>query len=128
MTTVKDQIHRLVPKNDAVIIVIEDDCDATTFQYRCAQERFAHTHHVKCDLDQNSSATVRRHVPVHHFLSVVLQCHVVRCHCLDVCRTHHWKLRCENVRNIKHRSSTRVPHRVSTFLAVFHRRIRFPRS
>ena len=35
------------------------------------------------------------HVPVHHFLSVVLQCYVVRCHRVDVCRTHHWKLRCE---------------------------------
>ena len=65
------------------------------FQCRSAQERFAHVHHVKCDLDQNSFSTVRHHVPVHHFLSVVLQCHVVRCHSFDVCRTHHWKLRCK---------------------------------
>ena len=68
------QIHCLVSKNDAVIIVIEDDCHATMFQCRSAQERFAHVHHVKCDLDQDSFSTVRHHVPVHHFLSVVLQC------------------------------------------------------
>ena len=73
----------------------EDDCHATMFQCRSAQERFAHVHHVKCDMDQNSFSTVRHHVPVHHFLSVVLQCHVVRCHSFDVCRTHHWKLRCK---------------------------------
>ena len=40
MTIVRDQMHCLVPKNDTVIFVIEDDCDATTFQCRSAQERF----------------------------------------------------------------------------------------
>ena len=29
MTIVRDQIHCLVPKNDAVAIVIENDCDST---------------------------------------------------------------------------------------------------
>ena len=40
--------------------MIENDCDDTTFQCRCAQERFAHAHHVKgdqflrsCSLDTN---------------------------------------------------------------------------
>ena len=82
-------------ENDAAIIVIEDDCDATIFQCRSAQERFAHAHHVKCDLDQNSSTAVRRHMSVNHFLSVMLQCHVVRRHCLNARGTHHWELRCE---------------------------------
>ena len=113
MTIVRDHIRCLVPKNDAVTIVIEDDCDATTFQCRSAQERFVHVHHVKCDLDQNSSAAVRHHTSVNHFLSVVLQCHVVRCHSFNVCRTHHWKLRCKHVgrhvQNIQNRSSTRAP-------------------
>ena len=58
------QIHCIVSKNDAVTIVIEDDCHATMFQCRSAQERFAHVHHVKCDLDQDSFSTVRHHVPV----------------------------------------------------------------
>ena len=35
------------------------------------------------------------HLPVHHFLSVVLQCHVVRRHSIEICGTHHWKLRCK---------------------------------
>ena len=61
---------------------------------RSAQERFAHAHHVKCDQDQNSSTAVRHHMSVNHFLSVALQCHVVRFHSFDVCRTHNWKLRC----------------------------------
>ena len=95
MTIVRYLIRCLVSKNDAVIIVIEDDCDATMFQCRSAQERFAQVHHVKCNLDQNSFSTVRHHVSVHHFLPVVLQCHVVRCHSFNVCRTHHWKLRCK---------------------------------
>ena len=95
MTIVRYQIHCLVWKHDAIIIVIEDDCDATMFQCRSAQERFAHVHHVKCDLDQNSSTAVCHHMSVNHFLSVVLQCHVVRCHSFNVCRTHHWKLRCK---------------------------------
>ena len=52
------------------MIVIEDDCDATTFQCRSAQERFAHAHHVKCDLDQKfvcrcSSSHVREPFFVH---------------------------------------------------------------
>ena len=63
----RDQIHCLVPKNDTVRIVIEDDCDATTFQCRSTQEKFAHVHHVKCGLDQNSSTPVRHHVSVNHF-------------------------------------------------------------
>ena len=33
--------------------------------------------------------------PYTSFLSLVLQCHVVRCQSVDVCRTHHWKLRCK---------------------------------
>ena len=37
--------------------------DIPMFQCGCAQERFAHAHHVKCDLYQNSSAA-RRHVSV----------------------------------------------------------------
>ena len=36
MTIVRYQIHCPVSKNDAVIIVIGDDCDATTFQCRSA--------------------------------------------------------------------------------------------
>ena len=67
MTIVRYQIHCLVSKNDAVIIVIEYDCDATMFQRRSAKERFAHVHHVKCDLDQNSSTAVRHHMSVNHF-------------------------------------------------------------
>ena len=86
------RIHCLVSKNDAIIIVIEDDCHATMFQCRSAQERFAHVHHVNCDLDQDSFSTVRHHVPVHHFLSVVLQCHVVRCHSVDVGNWKKWEL------------------------------------
>ena len=89
------QIHCLVAKSDAVTNVIEDDCHATMFQCRSTLERFAYVHHVKCDLDQNSSSAVRHHVSVNHFLSIVLQCHVVRCHNLNVCRTHRWKLRCK---------------------------------
>ena len=63
----KYQIQCLVSKNDAVIIMIKDDGRATMFQCRSAQERFAHVHHVKCDLDQNYFSTVRHHVSVHHF-------------------------------------------------------------
>ena len=130
------QIHCLVPKNDAVIIVIEDDSDATMFQCRSAQERFAHVHHVKCDLDRHSFSTVRHHVSVNNFFSVGLQCHVVRCHSFDVCRTRHWKLRCKPGRADMSKTSridhqlvifSLVPrlifpiHRVPTFLAVFQR-------
>ena len=136
------QIHCLVSKNDAIIIAIEDDCRATMFQCRSAQERFAHVHHVKCDVDQDSFSTVRHHVSAHHFFSVELQCHVVRCHSIDVCRTHHWKLRCKprwadmtKTSRIDHQLvllsfplisliGTRliVPiHCVPTFLAVFQR-------
>ena len=67
MTIVRYHIRCLVSKNDAVIIVIEGNCDATTFQCRSAQERFAHVHHVKRDLDHNSCTFVRRHVSVNHF-------------------------------------------------------------
>ena len=70
MTIVRNQIHCFVQENDAVVTVIENDCHATTFQCRCAQERFAHAHHVKGDLSQISSATVCRHVPEHHFVSM----------------------------------------------------------
>ena len=81
------------------------------FQCRSARERFAHVHHVKCDLDQNSSTAVRHHMTVNDFLFVVLQCHVVRCHSFDVCRTHHAvQTRVgRRVQNIQNRSSTRVP-------------------
>ena len=109
-----------------------------TFQCRSAQERFAHAHHVKCDLHQNSSSAVRRHVSANHFFvhSVALQCHVVRCHSLNVCRTHHWKLRCKPgwadmsiTSRIDHQLvlfSLSIGlifpiHRVLTFLAVFQR-------
>ena len=71
MTNVLNQIHCLVPKNNAVIIVIENDRHAASFQCGCAQERFAHTHHAKIDLYQNSSATARRHVSTHHYPSIV---------------------------------------------------------
>ena len=54
MTIVRYQIRCLVSKNDAIIIVVEDDCHVTMFQCRNAQERFEHVHHVKCDLDQDS--------------------------------------------------------------------------
>ena len=141
MTIVRYQIHCLVSKNDAIIIVIEDDCHATMFQCKSAQERLAHVHHVKCDLDQDSFSTVRHHVPVHYFLSVVLQCHVVRCHCFNVCRTHHWKLRCKP-RWADMSKTSRINHQlvllsfpirlifpmhcVPTFLAVFQRK--YPES
>ena len=136
------QIHCLVSKNDAVIIMIEDDCDATMFQCRSAQERFAHVHHVKYDLDQNSSTDVRHHMSVNHCLSEVLQCHGALCRSFDVYRTHHRKLRCKpwwadmsETSRIDHqlvllsftllsRSGTRLVfpvHRVPTFLAVFQR-------
>ena len=117
------------------MIVIEDDCDATTFQCRSAQEGFAHVHHVN-DLDQNSSTSVRRHMSVNHFLSVVLQWHVVCCHSLNVCGTHHSEFRCKpwwtdmsKTSRIDHQIvllSLAIGlifpiHRVLTFLAVFQR-------
>ena len=142
MTIVRYQIHCLVSKHDAVIIVIEDDCHATMFQRRSAQERFAHVHHVKRDLDQDSFSTVRHHVPIHNFLSVVLQCHVVCCHSFNVSRTYHWKLRCKpgwadmsKTSRIDHQlvllsfpiHSLIFPiHRVPTFLTVFQRK--YPES
>ena len=127
MTIVRDEIHCLVPENDAVVIVIEQDCDATTFP---------HARHVKCDQDQNSSTAVRHHTSINHFLSTVLQCHVVRCHSFNVCGTHHWKLRCKPGWTDMSKTSrmdhqlvllSLVPrlifpnHRVPTFLAVFQR-------
>ena len=90
-----DKCEIPISENDAVITVIEDDCHATMFQCGSAQEKLAHIYHTKCDLHQDSFSTVRQHVFVHHFLAVVLQCNVVRCHSVDVCRTHHWKMRCE---------------------------------
>ena len=106
MTIVRHQIHCLVSKNDAVIIVIEDDCDATMFQCRSAQERLAHVHHV--------TTAVRHHVSVNHFLPLTLQCHIVRCHNFNVCRTHHLEIAVQtmvgrHVQNIQNRSSTRAP-------------------
>ena len=121
--------------------MIEYDCDATMLQCRSAQERFAHLHHAKCDLDQNSSTAVRHNVYVNHFLSVALQCHVVRCHSIDVCRTHNWKLRCKPGWADMSKSSRidhqlvllSLPirlifplHRVPTFLAVLQRK--YPKS
>ena len=70
MTIVRSQIHCLVSKNDAVIIVIEDDRDATMFQCKNSQERFAHVHHVECDLDQNSSTAVRHHMSLSAFIHI----------------------------------------------------------
>ena len=56
---------------------------------------FSHTHYAKCDLYHNLSATACRHVSVHHFLTIMLQCHVVCSHCFDIRSTHHWELWCE---------------------------------
>ena len=52
--------------------------------------------------------------PYPTFLCVVLQCHVVRCHSVDVCRTHHLEIAVQtmvgrHVQNIQNRSSTRAP-------------------
>ena len=63
---------------------------------------------------KSRSTAVRHHMCANHFLSVVLQCHVVRCHSFDVCRTHHWKLRCiprwaDMSKTSRIRSSTRAP-------------------
>ena len=92
---------------------------------------------------KDSFPTVCHHVPVHHSLSVVLQCHVVRCHSFDVCRTHHWKLRCKpgwadmsKTSRIDHQLVLLsfllrliFPiHRAPTFLAVFQRNIQSPSS
>ena len=65
MTIERYQIHCLVSKNDAVLFVIEDDCDATMFQCRSVEARFVEAHDVKCDLDQKfvyrcSSPRVRK--------------------------------------------------------------------
>ena len=79
MTIMRHQIRCLALENDAVATEIGNDCDSLTFQCGCAQEWFVHAHHVKCDLCQNSSTTVRPHVPIHKFLFVVLQRHVVCC-------------------------------------------------
>ena len=99
MTVVRYQIHCLASKNDAVVIVIINDRDSSTFQCRSAQERITvDAHHVKCDLDQNSSAAVRHHMSVNHFLSTVLQRHFVCCHCFNVRSADH----------IRNRSSTRA--------------------
>ena len=95
--------------------------------HKCSKKNFAHFRHVKCDLAQNSCSTVRRHMSIYHFLSVLLQCHVDCCHSLNVCRTHHWKLRCKPGGQTcpKHPesiiSSTFPIHRALTFLAVSQR-------
>ena len=108
MTNVRDQIHCFVPKNDAVVIVIENDCDSTTFQCRCAQERL-HTHHVKCDLNQNSSSRVHKNISVHSFAmprySLPLPRHVKNSPWEIAVRTKVDK----RVRYIQNRPSTRVP-------------------
>ena len=108
------------------------------FSAEVLRRGFSQAHHVKCDLDQNSSTAVRHHMSVNHFLSVVLQCHVVRCHSLDVCRTHRWKLRCEpgwadmsKTSRIDHQlvllslvARLIFPvHRAPTFLAVLQREV-----
>ena len=100
----------------------------------CAQERFAHAHHVICDLDQKfvyrcSSSHVRKP-------PWCCSATLFRCHCLNVCRTHHWELRCEpgwtdmsKTSGIDHQLvllSLAIGlifpiHRVLSFLAVFQR-------
>ena len=122
MRTSQCTIHTLIPAlfqcgHTALAQGTRNLCRAflcTTCQCRSAQKRFAHVHHVKSDLHQDSSTAVRHHMSINHFLSVVLQCHVVRCHSFNVCRTHHWKLRCkpgwaDTSKNIQNRSSTRAP-------------------
>ena len=142
MTIVRYQVRCLVSKNDAVIIVLEYDCDATMFQCRSAQERGFRTFITSNVIwIRDSSTAVRHHVSVHNFLSVVLQCNVVRCHSFDVCRTHQWKLRCKprwadmsKTSRIDHQLVLlSLPiglifqiHRVPTFLAVFQRK--YPES
>ena len=108
------QIHCLVSKNDAVITVIEDDGDVTTIQCRSAQERFAHAHHVACDLDQNSSTAVRRHVSAKLFF--VHSVAVPRCSLPQPQRLQNSPLEIavrtrvdRHVQNIQNRSSTRAP-------------------
>ena len=112
MTIVRYQIHCLVSKNDADIIVIEDDC--TMFQCRSVQERFAHVHHVKCDLDQVSFTSVRHHMSVNHFF--VRGVAVTLCSLPQLQRL--WNSPLEiavqtrvgrHVKNIQNRSSTRAP-------------------
>ena len=118
MIIVRYQIHCLVSKNDAVVIVIDDDCDATMFQCRGAQEKFAHVHHVKCNLDQNSSTAVRHHMSVNHFF--VRSVAVPRCSLPQLQRL--WNSPLEivvqtrvgrHVQNIQNRSSNRAPQSCS---------------
>ena len=120
-----------------VIIVIEHDFDATTCQCRSARDRFAHFYHIQlCFGSKNLSTKVRRHVSVNHSLSAVLQCHVVRRHCLNVGTTHDWELRCKPewsdisiASRIDHQfvffclaiGLVFLIHRVLTFLALFQR-------
>ena len=108
MTIVRDQIHCLVPKNDAVMIVIEDDCDATTIQSRRGLRTLITSNVIQIKIHLPA---VRRHMSVNHFLSIVLQCHVVRCHCLDICRTHHRELRCKPGRTDMSKTS-RIDHQL----------------
>ena len=103
------QIHCLISKNDAVIIMIEDDCDATMFQCRSAQERVSHVHHVKCDLDQNSITAVCHHMSVNHFFVrsvAVPRCSLPQLQRLEIAvQTKVGRY----VQNIQNRSSTRAP-------------------
>ena len=62
MTIVRYQNYYLFSKNDSITIVIENDCHATRFDCRSAQERFAHVPHVNCDQVQDSFSTVHHHV------------------------------------------------------------------
>ena len=49
MTIVRYQIHCLVSKNDAIIIVIEDDCHATMFPVqKCSGEVCARSSRHMC--------------------------------------------------------------------------------
>ena len=88
------------------------------FSAEVFQERFAHAHHVECDLSNSISTVSTR---PYHFL---LQCHVVRCHSVDVWRNHR-KLWCKHDPQFPLLSQigTRLIfpiHCVPTFLAVFH--------
>ena len=106
------------------------------FSAEVLRRGFSHVHHVKCDLDQNSSTAVRHHMSVNHFLSVVFA--VPRCSLPQFLRlrTHHWKLRCKpwwadmsKTHRIDHQLVIlSFPirlifpiHSVPTFLAVFQR-------
>ena len=126
--------------------MIDDDCDATTFQCRSAQERFAHVHHVKYDMDQNSSTTVSSSQVRNSFF--VRSVAVPRCFAVTAstfveltignCGANQGGQTCP--KTSRNRSSSRAPqssfprlifpiHCVPTFLAVFQREYpEFPSS